>query len=177
MSGVSFCSCLGVTWYFSNYPLLLMNEQVVWLHVECYIIKDMIWPKQVKNWCYFRNHVGCQVFLKQHLTFFAFFAFFFFFVDLLPKKDQSKSGKICALLVFEIFNSPFCKQILLWFCRFCPTRWIDDQPVVEWAPSIWKHFTKVIHYWEGLFKSVRPSNKSYETLVKHYRDRLVYWWS
>ena len=41
-----------------------------------------------------------------------FFFFFFFFVDLLPKKDQSKSAKICALLIFEIFYSPFCKQIL-----------------------------------------------------------------
>ena len=80
------------------------------------------------------------LFLKQHLTFLAFFAFFF--VDLIPIKDQSKSGKICAVLIFEIFKSPFCKQILLRFCRFCPTRWIDDQPVAEQAASIWKHFTK-----------------------------------
>ena len=50
---------------------------------------------------------------------------------------------------------------------------IEDQPVAERAASIWKHFTKVVHYWEGLCKSLRPANKSYETLVKHYRDPLV----
>ena len=66
----------------------------------------MIWQKPVKNWHCFRNHEGCQV-------------CFCFFVDVLPKKNQSRSGKICASFIFEIFKSPFCKQILLWFCRFC----------------------------------------------------------
>ena len=50
---------------------------------------------------------------------------------------------------------------------------IEDQPVAERAASIWKHFTKVVHYWEGLCESLRPANKSYETLLKHYRDPLV----
>ena len=161
MSGVNFWSCLGVTWYFNNYRLLLINEQIVWLHVECYIIKHTIRQKQVKDWCYFRNHVGCQVCFWSNTWHFWLFLHFFFLVDLLAKKDQSKSGKICALLIFEIFNSPFCKQIPLWFCRFCPHRWTDDQPVAERAASIWKHLAKVVHYWEGSCKSLRPGNKSY----------------
>ena len=32
---------------------------------------------------------------------------------------------------------------------------------------------KVIKYWEGLCKSARPANKSYQTLVTHYKDRLI----
>ena len=94
-------------------------------------------------------------------------------MDLLPENYQSKSGTICAPLIFEIFKLSFCKQIFLWFSIFCPTQWIGDQAVAERAASIWKHFTKVIHYWERLCKSLRPAKKSYRTLIKHYRDPLV----
>ena len=31
----------------------------------------------------------------------------------------------------------------------------------------------VVRYWEGLCKSKRPCNKSYETLVTHYKDTLI----
>ena len=175
MSGVSFWSCLGVTWYFNKYRLLLMNEQIVWLHVNCYIIRHDT-TEAGQKLVLFQKPCGLSgLFLKQHLTFLAFFAFFFFFfVNFLLKKDQSKSGKICALLIFKIFKLPFSKQIFLWFYRFCPTRWIEDHPVVEQAVSIWKHLTNVVHYWEGLCKSLRPANKSYKTLVKH--DEVTILW-
>ena len=50
---------------------------------------------------------------------------------------------------------------------------MEDQPVAECAIQIWKSFKAVINYWEGLCKSKRPSNKSYESLVQHYKDPLI----
>ena len=38
------------------------------------------------------------------------FSLHFIFLDLLPKKDQSESGKICALLIFENFNHLFVSK-------------------------------------------------------------------
>ena len=57
--------------------------------------------------------------------------------------------------------------------RFCATRWVEDQPVAERAIQIWNSFKAVINNWEGLCKSKRPSNKSYESLVQHYKDLLI----
>ena len=50
---------------------------------------------------------------------------------------------------------------------------MEDQLVAERAGSIWKKFTKVIVYWEGLCKSSRLGVKSYQTLVNHHRDLLI----
>ena len=57
--------------------------------------------------------------------------------------------------------------------RFCATRWVEDQHVAERAIQIWNSFKAVINYWEGLCKSKRPSDKSYESLVQHYKDPLI----
>ena len=38
---------------------------------------------------------------------------------------------------------------------------------------MWKPLTNVIKYWEGLRKSKRPKNTSYEILTKHYKDPIV----
>ena len=57
--------------------------------------------------------------------------------------------------------------------RFCATQWVEDQPVAEHAIQIWNSFKVVINYWEGLCKSKRPSKKSYESLVQHYKDPLI----
>ena len=57
--------------------------------------------------------------------------------------------------------------------RFCATRCVENQPVAERAIQIWNSFKAVIKYWEGLCKSKRPSDKSYESLVQHYKDPLI----
>ena len=43
----------------------------------------------------------------------------------------------------------------------------------ERALQIWNSIKNVMKYWEGLSKSKRPSNKSYEALVKYHTDVLV----
>ena len=63
-------------------------------------------------------------------------------------------------------------QVFMIF-RFCPTRWVEDQPVAERALQIWTSFKAVIVYWEGLSKSKRPKNKPYEVLVNNYHDPLI----
>ena len=57
--------------------------------------------------------------------------------------------------------------------RFYPTRWIEDQSVAERSVKIWLNLVKVIKYWEGLCKSKRPKNSTYETLVLHYKNPLM----
>ena len=166
MSGVSCWSSLIVTWYFSNYRLLLIDEQIVWLHVKWYdkgrskigVISEIVW--------------AVRFVFEATPDIFGFLCIFFSWICYL-KRIKANLEKYVRYLYLKFFKSPFCKLILSWFCRFCPTRWIDDQPVAEQAASIWKHFTKAVHHWEGLCKSLRPTNKSYETLVKHYRDPLV----
>ena len=38
---------------------------------------------------------------------------------------------------------------------------------------MWDSVMKVIKHWEDVSQSLRPKNKSYETLVKHYTDPLM----
>ena len=38
---------------------------------------------------------------------------------------------------------------------------------------MWHSAIKVMKYWQGLCKSKRPSNKSYEVLVEHFTDLLL----
>ena len=56
--------------------------------------------------------------------------------------------------------------------RFCSTRWIEDESVASRAIQFWESIVKVIK--QVLSASKRPKqNKSYETLVKHYLDRVM----
>ena len=108
MSGVNVWSYLRVPWYFKNHQLLLMNKQIVWLYVKCYIIKHMR-QKQVKNWCCFRNHVGCQVCFWNNIWHFCLFLHFFF-VDLLPKRIKGNLEKYLRYLDLIFLNSFFVSK-------------------------------------------------------------------
>ena len=57
--------------------------------------------------------------------------------------------------------------------RFCHTRWVEDRPVADRALEVWPSVLKVIKYWEGLYKSSRPSIKSYQVVLDHYTDKLI----
>ena len=58
--------------------------------------------------------------------------------------------------------------------RFCSTRWFEEESVASRAIEIWESIFKVIKYQQVLSASKRPKqNKSYETLVKHYLDRVM----
>jgi len=39
--------------------------------------------------------------------------------------------------------------------------------------KLWPNIVKLVKYWQGLAKSYRPKNGSYETLVKHHLDKYV----
>lgn len=57
--------------------------------------------------------------------------------------------------------------------KFCETRWIEDEKVADRALEVWPSVVKTVKYWQGLCKSKRPNNKSYERLVENYLDLLV----
>ena len=57
--------------------------------------------------------------------------------------------------------------------KFCETRWIEDQDVAEQASEIWSLIVSTVKYWEGLCKSKRLQNKSYEASVAHHQDLLI----
>ena len=57
--------------------------------------------------------------------------------------------------------------------RFCPTRWVEDRVVADRAVEVWSSIVSSIKYWEGLCKSKRPANKSYEFLASNYTDILI----
>ena len=56
--------------------------------------------------------------------------------------------------------------------RFCPTRWVENEPVAERAVQVWDPVLKVIqHYATNVVPSKRPKdNSSYDTLVKYQSD-------
>ena len=79
------------------------------------------------------------------------------------------------MLLFTCLHS-FTVVFKIWFLnfRFCSTRWIEDESVASRAIEIWESIVKVIKHWQVLLSSKRPKqNKSYETLVKHYLDRVM----
>ena len=80
--------------------------------------------------------------------------------------------QIIIMLLLLDYAGYLMYQVFMIF-RFCPTRWVEDQPVAERALQIWTSFKAVIVYWEGLSKSKRPKNKSYEVLVNNYHDPLI----
>ena len=53
------------------------------------------------------------------------------------------------------------------------TRWIEDEPVADKALQVWTSIIGLVKYFEGLCKSKRPQNKSYETLLTQHTDTLV----
>ena len=58
--------------------------------------------------------------------------------------------------------------------KYCPTRWIEDQPVADRALDVWSSVVSTVKHWISLSKSKRPkNNNSYDTLVKHYQDLLI----
>ena len=80
--------------------------------------------------------------------------------------------QIIIMLLLLDYAGYLMYQVFMIF-RFYPTRWVEDQPVAEGALQIWTSFKAVIVYWEGLSKSKRPKNKSYEVLVNNYHDPLI----
>ena len=57
--------------------------------------------------------------------------------------------------------------------RFCATRWVESESVVERAIKIWPNMIQMIKEWESKPKSSRPKNKSYETLGEFYQNKFV----
>ena len=49
----------------------------------------------------------------------------------------------------------------------------DGLKILILLRNLWPNIVKVVKHWEGLCKSSRPKNKSYETLVKYYSNKLV----
>ena len=45
--------------------------------------------------------------------------------------------------------------------------------MAERGKEIWPNIVKLIKHYESLAQSYRPKNKSYETLVEHYSDKLI----
>ena len=59
------------------------------------------------------------------------------------------------------------------YYRFCATRWVEDEDVSSKAIKRWPNIIKIVGYWEGLCKSKRPQNRSYERLVTHYNQKVI----
>ena len=57
--------------------------------------------------------------------------------------------------------------------RFCPTRRTENEEVVSRAIEIWDNVKRVMEELESLGWSKMPKNKSYETLLQHYKDPSV----
>ena len=58
--------------------------------------------------------------------------------------------------------------------RFCPTRWVENEPVADRAIHVWDNVVTVDDHYETLTVSKRPqNNKSYETLVCHKNDIVM----
>ena len=65
--------------------------------------------------------------------------------------------------------------IYIFYCllRFCSTRWLEDVTVAECGKGILPNIVKLIKHYESSAQSYHPKNKSYETLVEHYSDKLI----
>ena len=50
--------------------------------------------------------------------------------------------------------------------KFCSTRWVKDQPVVDGALEVWPSVVSTVKHWLGL-------SKSSDTLVEHHQDVLI----
>lgn len=91
-----------------------------------------------------------------------------------------KIGKLMKAMFKILDESPARRDIYLregtsekFPQSFSETRWIEDEPVADRALQVWTSIIALVKYFEGLCKSRRPQNKSYETLVSHHTDILV----
>ena len=57
--------------------------------------------------------------------------------------------------------------------RFCKTRWIQHESVVERAIRLWRNIVQIIKYWHSLSKSKRPQNNKSYVLVSFCLGPLV----
>ena len=56
---------------------------------------------------------------------------------------------------------------------FCGTRWVEDKEVADRLIDIWTCMVKLVEYYEGLYKSKRPSCKSYTDVKAATHDILT----
>ena len=52
-------------------------------------------------------------------------------------------------------------------CRFCQIRWVEEREVADRVLEFWPSIVSLIKYLEGLCKSKRPANGSYEFLTTY----------
>ena len=52
-------------------------------------------------------------------------------------------------------------------------RWVEDKQVAERLVNLWPNVAKIVHYWESLPKSKRPSSKSYSNVLSAVTNNLT----
>ena len=58
--------------------------------------------------------------------------------------------------------------------KFCATRWVENEDTAERAMLVWPDIILLINHFLSLSKSKQPkNNKSYDRLVKVFKDKLV----
>ena len=58
--------------------------------------------------------------------------------------------------------------------RFCPTRWVENEPVAERAIFLWDDYVKLIKHYQQLAPSYRPkNNSSFDALVTAHTDKFM----
>ena len=58
--------------------------------------------------------------------------------------------------------------------KFCATRWVENEDTAERAMLVWPYIILLINHFLSLSKSKQPkNNKSYDRLVKVFKDKLV----
>ena len=99
-----------------------------------------------------------------------------------PSKQELTNLKKVLKALFNLFHdSPAQRDVYIRInCsstfaeRFCPTRWVENEPVADRAIHVWDNVVTVVDHYETLTVSKRPqNNKSYETLVCHKNDIVM----
>ena len=83
--------------------------------------------------------------------------------------------------MWQLFrDSPARKETYIRVCsseifplRFCPTRWAENVNATERAISVWSNITKTMKECLSLAPNKRPNNKSYESLLTHYKHSAI----
>ena len=58
--------------------------------------------------------------------------------------------------------------------KFCPTRWLENTPVVERTIEVWEYIVELITFFLLKPPSQRPKeNRSFDNLVKYHLNPLV----
>ena len=59
--------------------------------------------------------------------------------------------------------------------KFCQTRWVKDASVASRAIKVWQFIVNVVNDYQSLSKSKHlKNNNSYDLLVKHVTDNLMF---